>query len=144
MKWIRFLPVLFVLILAGCETLDRGDQSILRQHRVSNTVYDKMLHNERLALPDIVELSRKGLPDPFILRYLRSTYAVYQLTTADVSQLTRAGVSRGVIDYLLATPSMYSPQAYPYGPAVYPYGPSPYFYDYPPVVIVNPRPWHRR
>jgi len=142
MKWLRFLPILLVLGLGGCETLDTGDRSILRQHQVSDAVYDKMLHNERLELPDITELSRKGLPDPFILRYLRSTYATYQLTTADVSRLTRAGVSRGVIDYLLATPSMYGPQPYPYGPAAYAYGPYPY-YDYPPVILVNPRPYHR-
>jgi hypothetical protein len=140
-KLLRSLPLLLALMIAGCETLDNGDRSILRQHHVSRAVYDKMLHNEQLELPDIIELSKRGLPDPFIIHYLKSTYSVYQLTSGDVATLTRAGVSRGVVDYMLATPSLYGPRAYPYWYAGEPYGLYPYS-NPPPVIIVSPHACH--
>jgi len=145
MKTLRALQVLLILALVfgqtGCETLDPRDHALLEQHHVSGAVVDKMLHNERLELADITELSKRRVPDPFILNYLRSTYATYQLTSSDVSDLAKSGVSRPVIDYLMATPAMYGPPQYPYEYPGYPYGFYPY--DYPPtVVVVNPHYYH--
>jgi hypothetical protein len=85
-----------------------------------------MLHQEPVDLADIVELSHGGLPPPFIIHYLRDTYFVYHLQTEDVLQLRKAGVSKDVIDYLLATPAMYAPGV----PPLYPYGPYDYGYGY--------------
>ena len=143
MKSLRFLPLLVAagvaFALAGCETLSQRDQSLLAQHHVPAPVVDKMLHNGQLALPDITELSRRGLPDRFILNYLKSTYAVYTLNSSDVTQLIHDGVSRPVVDYLLSTPALYGPQRYPY-PYDYPgfgYGPYPY-YDYGTPVVILP------
>jgi len=140
MKFLRILPVFLALALGftGCVALDRHDQSLLEQHHVPGALIDRMMRGERLELPDIVVLSKRQLPDPFILDYLRSTYAVYQLASSDVLDLTRAGVGKVVIDYLLATPSMYGPPRYPYG--YYPgfYGPYPYYNYPPPLIIGNP------
>jgi hypothetical protein len=144
MKALRILPLLLVLGamlgLTGCETLDQRDQSLLQQHHVSAPVYNRMLHKEQLALPDITELSKRGLPEPFILNYLKSTYGVYTLNSSDVTQLARDGVSKAIIDYLLSTPTLYGPQRYPYDYPGFGLGPYPY-YDYgpPPVVFV---PYH--
>jgi hypothetical protein len=143
MKGLRILPWLLglglVFTLAGCETLDQRDQSLLLQHHVSTPVYNRMLHNEQLTLPDITELSKRGLPEPFILNYLRSTYAVYTLNSSDVTRLAHDGVSKAIIDYLLSTPTLYGPQRYPYDYPGFGLGPYPY-YDYgTPVVFV---PYH--
>jgi hypothetical protein len=62
-----------------------------------------------LTLDDITELSRKGVPGPFIVHYLRPTYYVYKLSSGDVARLRQSGVAEGVIRYLLATPTMFSP-----------------------------------
>lgn len=142
MKWLSLLPVCLLLMLGGCASLDPGDRAILAQHHVSPAVVDKMQHNEELSQGDVVELSKRGLPDPFIIRYMKSTYAVYQLTSSDVAYLVRAGVSRGVVDYMLATPSYYGPPRGPYWYDTYPYGPYP-LYDYPPVIVTRPyyHPW---
>jgi hypothetical protein len=112
------LPLLALLTLAfalaGCTTLNHRDRDLLESHGISSgPVYDKMMHHEPLALDDIVELSRKGVPGPFIVHYLRPTYYVYQLNAGDVLRLRQAGVPEGVIRYLLATPAMFSPGRVP-------------------------------
>lgn len=148
MKRLFCVLAIIATVLSGCATLDRADLSMLEQHHVSPTVYDKMAHDERLDLPDIIELSKRKVPDSFTLRYLRSTYAVYQLDSEDVLHLRRAGVSREIIDYLLSTPSKYGVRSYPYPYPGYPYDPYyypyPYYYDYPPVIIERPYRHHWR
>lgn len=95
--------------LAGCVTLSEADQSLLRKHRVSNDLYARMLRHERLTLADVMELSEKRVNPEFILRYLRSSAAVYRLSSDDVVLLRRAGVKGAVIDYMLKTPSLFAP-----------------------------------
>jgi len=126
MKSRFFVVCAFVFALSGCATLNHDDRVILGQHNVSPALYDKMAHDEPLAVPDVIELSRKGLPVPFIIHYLRSTEASHPLTVDDVSRLKQAGVSPDVINYLLATPSIYGPPRYPYPPP-FPY--DPYYYS---------------
>jgi hypothetical protein len=109
------LPLLaLTLALAGCTTLNHRDRYFLESHGVSSgPVYERMMHHEPLALDDIIELSRKGIPGPFIVHYLRPTYAVYKLSPGDVARLRQAAVPEGVIRYLAATPAMYSPNSVP-------------------------------
>ena len=64
--------------LTGCATLNHRDRAFLESHGVSSgPVYDKMMHHEPLALDDIIELSRKGIPDrsssTIFARPMRST-----------------------------------------------------------------------
>jgi hypothetical protein len=143
MKTLPIIAVLCALAFGGCSSLNHSDRSLLQAHGVGGPLYDKMMHGEPLELADIIRLSHKGLPPPFIISYLRDTYFVYHLKPSDVQDLQRAGVAREVVDYLMATPGMYAPRippVYPYGPygpydsGYYgygpygPYGPSPYFY----------------
>jgi hypothetical protein len=102
------------LALAGCTTLNHRDVAFLESHGVkSGPVYEKMMHHEPLTLDDIIELSHRGVPGPFIVHYLRPTYAVYNLSSGDVARLRQAMVPEGVIRYLAATPGMYSPNSVP-------------------------------
>ena len=121
-----FVVCAFVFALCGCATLSQGDRTILAQHNVSPALSGKMAHGEPLAVSDVIELSGKGLPAPFIIHYLRSTETSYPLTVDDVSRLKMAGVSPDVINYLLATPSVYGPPRGPYPPP-FPY--DPYYYS---------------
>lgn len=105
-------PSLLLLLLAltftGCQTLWHRDQVLLQSHGVSGPLYAKMSHHEPLSLDDIIVLSQKRVPGPFIVHYLQPTYFVYKLSQGDVMRLKQAGVEEGVIGYLLSTPS-YSP-----------------------------------
>jgi hypothetical protein len=119
----RSLLALLVLTfaLSGCTTLNHRDRAFLESHGVSSgPVYDKMMHHEPLVLDDIIELSRRGIPGPFIVHYLRPTYAVYNLSPGDVARLRQAAVPDGVIRYLSATPAMYSPNSVPLWMREYP------------------------
>jgi hypothetical protein len=78
-----------------------------------------MMHHEPLTLDDIIELSRKGIPGPFIVHYLRPTYSTYQLSPGDAMRLRQSGVSEGVIRYLSDTQALYGPTWYDDDPHFY-------------------------
>jgi hypothetical protein len=128
----RYSVLLFVLccLLPGCATLNQSDRDLLRKHRVSAELYARMLHRESLSLADVLELSEKRVPVPFVVRYLRSTVAVYRLSSDDVVQLRRAGVNAQIIDYMLATPSLYAPMHDPFW-----YAPDPFWWGYSPIIV---------
>jgi len=154
MKWSPFIISLFAFVfLAGCAAIDRNERNVLTQHNVSPVVYDRMLHGEPLALSDIIELSQRQVPSSLVIRYLRSTRAVYDLDKQALARLNQAKVDRDVIEYLLQTPALFAPRAYYYGrpwyaadayypndayyPYYYPYYPQ--FYGRPSVVVVAGR-----
>src|SRR3569623_879138 len=111
----RFLFVLLTLafVFTGCATLPRRDQRLLDSYGVSGPTYDKMMHHEPITLDDIIYLSQKHVPGPFIVHYLRPTYVVYNLNGGDMVRLKHAKVEDGVIRYLQATPAMFSPSRTP-------------------------------
>ena len=127
----RTLLALLTLTLAltGCATLNHRDRNFLESHGVTGPVYEKMMHHEPLTLDDIMELTRKGVPGPFIVHYLRPTYYVYKLSSGDAMRLRQAKVDEGVIRYLYATPAMYSPGSVPAWVDDSPYPEKPYW-DY--------------
>lgn len=87
-----------------------------------------------LEMADIIELTRRGLPPDFILRYLRSTGRVYSLSSLDVVKLRDAGVRPAVIDYMLSTPRLYAVRY------VDPWwGYEPYYYYHRPIIVVRDR-----
>ncbi len=91
---------------AGCETLSERDRQVLQERKVSAPLYARMLRNRPLALAEIAELSRKGVPPALIVRYVDLTLAEYPLRTEEVLWLRNAGVRSDVIDYLLLTPAL--------------------------------------
>lgn len=139
MKASPLIAAVCALALGACSVLDHRERDFLQQHGVAGPLYEKMRHGEPLEIPEIIELSQKGLPSQFIIHYLRDTYFVYHLKPEDVQELRRAGVAREVIDYLLATPGLYAPRL---GPP-YPYGPyGPYGYGYYGYGFYGPGPYY--
>lgn len=123
---------LVALFLAGCATLRPAERNLLTQHHIALPVYQKMVNYEPLALAEIVELSKRKVPPPFIIRYVRDTGVVYYLRTEDVLQLQMAGVKSDVIDYLLTTPTIAA--SYYASPR---YSDYPFYYGYSPVIVVR-------
>lgn len=114
MKATHLITSLLALALfAGCAAIDRQAQNTLVQHNVSPVVYNRMLQGDALSVDDIIELSRRQVPADMIIRYLRSTCAVYMLDKQSLSRLKQAKVCQEVIDYLLETPRLFAPRFYP-------------------------------
>jgi len=147
-----FLSLLVLFVFAGCASLDRNERNLLITHNVSPVVYDKMMHGATLSLDDIIELSQRQIPPPFIICYLNSTRAIYSLDKTALARLNQGKVSQDVINYLLETPSLFAARPYP-GPY---YAPRPYYYPYgaydpyygpyygpSAVVVVGGGRWHR-
>jgi hypothetical protein len=139
MKLSRLLILLVPLFLTACGLSDqqKADYARVQQSGVSSAIYDKMVHGDDLSLYDIEALSRAGVSDAIILRYLRDQHTAYFLNSDDVASLRKGGVSQSIVDYMLQTPQVYGP-----GPPVYVgfgYGPywgdpfwgPPYPYGYP-------------
>ena len=107
----------------------------IEQSGVAPQLLQKMLQGHVLTLPEIEQLAQKGITETNIVKYLRSTGAVYFLTSRQVNDLQQAKVSEGVIDYLLATPRLYRDstliyRSYYYPPLYYPSYRWGHHYDY--------------
>lgn len=111
----RFFAMILIVAAAfvsGCAT-----ETVYRQAQVVTAP-------PALTLAQIKEMTAKGVSDETILSALRSSRAVYRLTSQDVTDLQEAKVSQAVIDDLLATPQLYPPRPAPRCRT--------YYYSYPP------------
>jgi hypothetical protein len=94
------------LFCAGCQSLNHADRANLAAHGVRPDLARKMAHVQPLTLPEIAEVSRRGLLPEYILTYLHATHHVYDISDADGFRLNREGVNPTVIAYLFATPNL--------------------------------------
>jgi hypothetical protein len=115
MKLSRLLLFLVPLFLTACglSPQQKSDYARVQSSGVSSAIYDKMTHGDDLSLYDIKSLSRAGVSDGIILRYLRDRGTVYYLNSDDVASLRKAGVSQSIVDYMLQTPQYNGPSVYP-------------------------------
>ena len=102
---------------------------------ISPALVQKMLQGQILTRAEIQELAQHKVSETNIVKYLRSTGAMYSLTTKEVNELQQANVSEGVIDYLLNTPRLYRDSALLYQylyypPLYYPWYGGWHYYDY--------------
>ena len=61
----------------------------------------KLERGTPLTPPDIITLSRRGVPDRFVLRHLEDNGVNYLVNRADITRMRKAGVSAAVIDELI-------------------------------------------
>lgn len=125
-------------LLSACGLSDqqKADYAAVQRSGVTPAIYDKMMHGDPLSIGDVCSLSRAGVSDGIITRYIRDQGTIYSLNSSDFDRLKHAGVSSSVIDFMAQTGY---PGGYPYGPYGYPYGPYgyPYGYPYGPPVVVG-------
>ena len=104
------------VLSSGCATAARRNTALVAaQYGTDVFVLDKLERGARLSFVDLEELGRRGVPENVILAHLNRRDDAYRLTTAQVVRLREAGVSDGVIDYLLASRERRIYPAYVYG-----------------------------
>jgi outer membrane lipoprotein SlyB len=82
--------------------LDEQDRKIMAE-RSPNTL-DKIDRKEQLTLEDIKNMSQNGLSDKVIIGQIQNTESIFHLSTEELIELKKAGVSEAVIDYMIQTP----------------------------------------
>ena len=106
--------ILATIGLSACGLTNQqiGDISALEHCRVPPDIFEKVVHNEPLDVPDIAALSQAHVDDSIITRYIRDHHTIYYLTPAAVSYLQKRGVSQSIIDFMLATAPPMPPSGY--------------------------------
>ncbi|HSW86071.1 MAG TPA: glycine zipper domain-containing protein [Rhabdochlamydiaceae bacterium] len=82
-------------------SLDQQDRETLGRNS-PRTLY-RIDHGEQLSLEDIKEMSRNGLSNQVIINQIKATNSVFYLSTRQIVDLKRDGVSERVIDYMIET-----------------------------------------
>jgi len=119
----RYLLLVFVaaigVLSSGCVTAARRNTALAAaQYGTETVVLDKLERGAPLTFADLEELGRRGVPDNVILAHLNRRDDAYRLTTTQVDRLREAGISDGVINYLLASRerrTYYPAYVYSYG-----------------------------
>jgi hypothetical protein len=60
---------------------------------------------QSITVADVKALATAGLSDDVILSHIRNSHPVYHLTTAEIIDLKKSGVSEKVIDFMINTAS---------------------------------------
>lgn len=123
--FLRFLfPVLAAsLLLAGCANFTKTELAEVRQRNVPPDIMAKMEGGEVLTLAEIMDVTRRGVPERLILRQIDNTGIDYTLAKDDVARLRKAGVAPSVIDALLVESERFARN---YSPGFGPHFVSPY------------------
>ena len=83
--------------------LDEQDRKIMQQNSPSNL--NKIDNKEQLSLYDVKEMAKNGLSDNVIVGQIKSTNSVFHLTSEEIIDLKKSGVSEPVIEYMIHTGS---------------------------------------
>ena len=137
--------LLVATCFTGCATFTDAELGQIRQHGVAPALVGKMEKGRVLTPQDVIELTRRGVPDNFIIRQIQETGVDYILNRNDVKVLQKAKVSPAVLDALQGASDDFASQyvgptrmmssatysgypyynyypAYPYYSYPYPYG----------------------
>ena len=123
---LRLLPLTAFagsLLLVGCANFSPTELAEVRQHNVPPAITSKMEHGHVLTLNEVVELTRRGVPDRLIIRQIDNTGLDYTLAKDDVARLRKAGVGPAVIDALVVESERFARN---YAPGFGPHYVSPY------------------
>ena len=125
------------LLFAGCATFNKSELGVIQRSGVSPQVYAKMERDRVLTPPDVIELTRRRVPDFYILRQIEDVGVDYVLSPDDRKRLQQARVSPPVIDALVVASSDFS-DLYAPRRRIYYGDPDPYYYD---DAYYGPRPY---
>ena len=81
--------------------LDASDRSSLEKQ--SPRTLKKIENHEQLSTDDIKKMSRAGLSDDTIMTEIHETKSTFYLSSADIVDLKKSGVSQKVINYMIQT-----------------------------------------
>jgi hypothetical protein len=119
---------------SGCATFSTSELGQVRSSGVSPVVVGKFENSRSLTPPDIIQLTKRGVPDDLIVRQIHDAGVDYLLTRNDVKSLEAARVSPPVMDALIQEANDFAASHAPPGPprSYAGYGPYPAYpyYDY--------------
>jgi hypothetical protein len=92
---------LVIIAVAGCATFDAGEMNAIRARGVPPAIVAKLERHRPLTPPEIIILSRRGVPNSYIERHLAVAGADYLVTRDDILRMRQSGVDAQVIDALL-------------------------------------------
>ncbi len=81
--------------------LDASDREALDEESPQTT--RKIDRGEPLSTTDIKKMTKAGLSDDVIISQIDATKSVFHLSSADIIDLKKAGVSQRVINYMIQT-----------------------------------------
>jgi len=111
------------LLLAGCASFNTAELTQIRQKGVAPAIVDKMERGDVLKPAEVIELTRRGVPDPLIIRQIDDTGLDYILSKEDVVRVRAARVSPAVLDALVVESDRFARN---YAPGFGPHYVSPY------------------
>jgi outer membrane lipoprotein SlyB len=82
-------------------SLDDSDRRSLEKQ--SPRTLKKIDNGEQLSIDDIKKMSRAGISDDVIVSQIAATKSVFYLSTADIVDLKKSGVSQRVINDMVQT-----------------------------------------
>ena len=71
------------LLLTGCANFSKTELAEVRQHNVPPAIVGKFEQGHVLTLAEVVELTRRGVPDRLIIRQIDNTGLDYTLAKDD-------------------------------------------------------------
>ncbi|MGB8167483.1 MAG: hypothetical protein WCF18_08320 [Chthoniobacteraceae bacterium] len=104
----RFIPLIFAAVLSGCASFDQSELAQVRGHGVAPAVVTKLDRGDPVAPADVIELTRRGVRDEWIIRQIEDHGVDSFIARSDVASLRRAGVRPAVIDALLRASDLFS------------------------------------
>lgn len=82
-------------------SLDESDRSSLEKQ--SPRTLKKIDNGEQLSTDDIKKMTRAGISDDVIISQIAATQSVFYLSSADIVDLKKSGVSQRVINNMVQT-----------------------------------------
>jgi len=128
----------FSLLFTGCATFTDAELGLIQRSGVSPRLVNKMESGRELTPEDVIELTRRAVPDRYILRQIEDAGVDYVLSPEDFKKLQQARVSPAVLDalgaasddfashYAAPQADMFAVDPYPYPYYEDPYGPRRY------------------
>jgi hypothetical protein len=108
MKFRLFAILSLAAVFAGCSTFNQAELMQIQSRGVRPELVTRLQHNRPLTPPEVITLSRRGVPDPWILRYLHANGVDILVTPADMRAMRRAGVSVPVCDAVYAESAIFA------------------------------------
>jgi hypothetical protein len=116
------------LLVSGCATFNDSELGIIHQSGVSPRVFAKMEQGRVLSPDDVIELTRRHVPDRYIVRQLEDAGVDYVLSPEDYQRLQKARVSPEVLEALVAASDEFASRYT--SPRAHVYVADPYYDDY--------------
>lgn len=99
-SWLSFLALSTALAFSSCATFDQTQLAQMRSCGVPPPLVDKLAHGRSITPPEVVVLTRHGVPEPTLISYIHDTGLNYVFTRSDARYLHHARVGDAVIDAL--------------------------------------------